>query len=114
MSLQVQVFNEFTPAMFAAFAKKTETDTGTKITENKGTVVHGSFTFIYDYDPTNNCLTVQCLKKPLFIPASTIINGLTEEVLDLKQQVLNNIANPEIVVPGPNTVKVESTEPEVK
>ena len=84
MSLQLQTFNAFTPAMFSAFAAKIKSDTGVEIEGNSGTVEHGSFTFQYSYDPTALVLNVQCLKKPLFIPAGTIVNGISEEVAALR------------------------------
>jgi hypothetical protein len=84
MSLQAQTFGAFTPLMFAAFAAKIKTDTGVDIEGNSGTVEHGSFTFKYDYNQSAQLLHIQCLKKPLFIPASTIINGIAEEVAALK------------------------------
>jgi hypothetical protein len=36
------------------------------------------------YDAANETLQIQCLKKPLFIPASTITNGIAEEVEELR------------------------------
>jgi hypothetical protein len=89
MSLQLQTFKGFTPTMFASFAAKTEKDTSTKIIGNSGTVVHGSFTFTYNFNPTTETLEIQCLKKPLFIPASTIINGIAEEVAELITSTIN-------------------------
>lgn len=84
MALQMQVFNDFTTDMFAAFAAKILADTGVTINGYTGTVSHGSFTFQYAYDFDDQSLHIQCLKKPLFIPASTIINGIAEEVAALK------------------------------
>jgi len=84
MALQAQAFGAFTPVMFAAFAAKIKADTGVDIEGNAGIVEHGSFTFKYDYSPATQLFHVQCLKKPLFIPASTIINGIAEEVAALK------------------------------
>jgi hypothetical protein len=90
MALQLQTFNHFTPAMYTAFAAKIQKDTDVTpnpITETDtspaGEIVHGSFTFTYKYDSATSILTVQCLKKPLFIPASTIINGMAEEIAEL-------------------------------
>jgi hypothetical protein len=83
MALQMQTFTGFTPPMMAAFAQKIAKDTGVQLKGNEGTVTHGSFEFTYSYDPTAGVLQIQCLKKPLFIPASTIINGIAEEVADL-------------------------------
>jgi hypothetical protein len=85
MSLQMQTFNAFTPSMFAAFAAKIKADIGIDLAgATSGTVEHGSFTFQYTYDPTKLVLNIQCLKKPLFIPASTIVNGIAEEVATLR------------------------------
>jgi hypothetical protein len=85
MSLQAQAFGAFTPAMFAAFAAKIKADVGVDLAgATAGTVTHGSFTFQYDYNPELAVLHIQCLKKPLFIPATTIINGIAEEVAALK------------------------------
>lgn len=103
MSLQLQTFNEFTPAMFAAFAAKIQKDTGVAVKGDNGTVVHGSFTFTYNYDANTQVLLIQCLKKPIFINASTIINGLTEEILELKQAVLNApVIQPAVTEPEPS------------
>jgi hypothetical protein len=84
MALQMQTFNTFTPTMFSAFAAKIKQDIGIDIEGNIGTVEHGSFTFQYTYDPVAAVLNIQCLKKPLFIPASTIVNGISEEVAALR------------------------------
>ena len=92
MSLQLQTFPNFSAAMFAAFSAKIKADTGVVITSNVGTVVHGSFTFMYNFNPALNQLQVQCLKKPIFLPASTVTNGLSEEVLEIQQQVLEAAA----------------------
>jgi hypothetical protein len=69
--------------MYAAFAAKIKNDTGVVIDANEGDVVHGSFTFHYDYDPVEQVLQVQCMRKPLFIPAATIVNGMAEEVAEI-------------------------------
>jgi hypothetical protein len=92
MSLQLQTFPNFSAAMFAAFSAKIKADTGAVITSNVGTIVHGSFTFTYNFNPSLNQLQVQCLKKPIFLPASTVTNGLAEEVLEIQQQVLEAVA----------------------
>ena len=84
MSLQTQAFGGFTPDEFAAFAAKIKADTGVELTENAGTVAHGSFEFTYDYHPDTGLLHIQCQKKPLFIPAATIINGIAEEVAAIR------------------------------
>lgn len=84
MALQLQVFPGITAALWEAFKAKIQHDTGTEITANVGTVTHGSFVFTYNYNAEAELLQVQCLKKPLFIPASTIINGLAEEIASLK------------------------------
>lgn len=84
MALQMQAFGAFTSDMFAAFAAKIKADIGIDIEGNSGTVEHGSFTFQYSYDPESRVLHIQCLKKPLFIPASTIVNGISEEVAALR------------------------------
>jgi hypothetical protein len=90
MALQVQTFNNFTPAMYSAFAAKIKNDTNVDVnpvtaddTAPAGTVTHGSFVFTYKYDSVAQVLTVQCQKKPIFIPASSIINGMAEEVAEI-------------------------------
>lgn len=83
MALQVQTFKDFTSAMMQAFAAKIYADTGAQLTGSNGTVVHGSFTFAWAYNPQAQILSIQCLKKPLFIPAAQIINGLAEEVAEI-------------------------------
>ena len=86
MALQMQTFTNVTEPMFDALVAKIKVDTGQDIaaTANETvTVVHGSFVFTYHYDPATKTLQVQCLKKPLFIPASTIINGLAEEIAEI-------------------------------
>lgn len=89
MALQILTFPGFTPAMWQAFINKIKLDTGTEINQASGTVVHGSFTFNYTYNSTIQVLEVQCLKKPLFIPAATIVSGLKEEIADLITSTLN-------------------------
>lgn len=87
MALQMQTFSDFTPSMFEAFKQKLQHDMGIEIGDApEGTVTHGSFTFQYSYNADCQILKVQCLKKPIFIPASVIINGLVEEVQELKSQ----------------------------
>jgi lipoate synthase len=86
MALQMQTFTNVTEPMFDALVAKIKADTGQDVaaTANETvTVVHGSFVFTYNYDPATKILQVQCLKKPLFIPASTIINGLAEEIAEI-------------------------------
>ena len=83
MALQVQTFTSFTPGKWAAFLNKIKADTGVEITTFTGEVTHGSFTFAYTYDKNAQVLTVQCLHKPIFITAATIVNGLSEEIADL-------------------------------
>lgn len=83
MSLQMQTFSSFTLKMWAALVEKIKADTGVETTEYEGTVVHGSFTFTYAYDPESQVLVLQCQKKPFFLPASTVVNGLAEEVHEL-------------------------------
>jgi hypothetical protein len=86
MSLQMQTFTNVTEPMFDALVAKIKADTGQEVaaTANETvTVVHGSFVFTYNYNPATKTLQVQCLKKPLFIPASTIINGLAEEIAEI-------------------------------
>jgi hypothetical protein len=86
MALQVQTFTNITETMFDALVAKIKVDTGQNVaaTANETvTVVHGSFVFTYNYNPATKTLQVQCLKKPLFIPASTIINGLAEEIAEI-------------------------------
>jgi hypothetical protein len=94
MALQLQTFNDFTPPMWSALAAKLKADTGVEVAApdkdtgvSQGTLVHGSFTFTYKYVPELQYLELQCQKKPLFIPASTIVNGLNEEVLELMTAV---------------------------
>jgi hypothetical protein len=86
MALQMQTFTNVTEPMFDALIVKIKADTGQDIaaTANETvTVTHGSFVFTYNYNPATKTLQVQCLKKPLFIPASTIINGLAEEIAEI-------------------------------
>ena len=86
MALQMQTFTNVTEPMFDALIVKIKADTGQDIaaTANETvTVVHGLFVFTYNYNPATKTLQVQCLKKPLFIPASTIINGLAEEIAEI-------------------------------
>ena len=83
MALQVQTFPNFTPALYAAFCAKVKADTGVELTKPSGTVTHGSFVFTYAYDQVAQVFTMQCQKKPIFIPASTIINGLAEEIAEI-------------------------------
>ena len=84
MALQMQAFGGFTQDMFEAFAEKIKQDVGVDIQGNSCTVEHGSFTFQYSYDSAALLLHIQCLKKPFFIPASMIINGISEEVAALR------------------------------
>ena len=88
MALQKQTFTSFTPAMFSAFSAKIKNDIGVEITGDAGTVTHGGFSMQYSYDSVAGILNIQCLTKPLFIPASTIINGLAEEVAALRAATL--------------------------
>ena len=86
MALQMQTFTNVSEPMFDALVAKIKADTGQDVTATANetvTVVHGSFVFTYAYDPATKTLQVQCLKKPLFIPASTIINGLAEEIAEI-------------------------------
>jgi hypothetical protein len=86
MALQVQTFINFTEPMFDALVAKIKADTGQDVAATANELVkvtHGSFVFTYHYDPVTKTLQIQCLKKPLFIPAVTIINGLAEEVAEI-------------------------------
>lgn len=84
MALQLQAFAGITDAIWQAFKAKILHDTGVQITANTGTVTHGSFVFTYDYNSMAELLQIQCLKKPLFIPASTITNGIAQEIAELR------------------------------
>ena len=79
MALQNQTFTAFTPAMYGAFIDKIKLTTGVVIDGNSGTVEHET-------------LQIQCLKKPLFIPASTITNGIAEEVEELRMVPVSTVA----------------------
>ena len=92
MALQNQTFTAFPPAMYGTFINKIKLTTGVVIDGNSGTVEHGSFTFTYLYDAANETLQIQCLKKPLFIPASTITNGIAEEVEELRMVPVSTVA----------------------
>ena len=85
MALQVQTFPNFTPALYAAFCAKVKADTGVELTKPSGTVTHGSFVFTYAYDQVAQVFTMQCQKKPIFLPASTIIKGIVEEIAELRE-----------------------------
>jgi hypothetical protein len=88
MALQTQAFGSFTPSMFATFVAKIEKDTGVKITTDKGHVVHGSFEFDYDYNRADQLLHTQCTKKPMFLPAHVVLNGMSEEIAELRTATL--------------------------
>lgn len=103
MALQVQTFSGFTPGKWAAFVAKIKADTGVVITADSGTVTHGSFEFTYAYNEAASTLTVQCLKKPLFIKASVIIEGLAEEIADLVpvEPTPTPVTEPVVTEPAP-------------
>jgi hypothetical protein len=106
MALQEQVFASFTPGLWQAFVNKIKADTGVVISTNTGTVKHGSFEFTYDYNPDTQMLVVQCTKKPLFIPANVILNGLSQEIAELK-----TVEAPQVASGSVSPASVESPEP---
>lgn len=83
MALQKQSFGAFTPVMFQAFVSKVKVDTGVTISADSGVVTHGGFQFSYSYNPAEQMLVLQCLKKPLFLSSTTVLNGLSEEVANI-------------------------------
>jgi hypothetical protein len=115
MALQVQTFTNVPAGKWAAFKAKIKADTGTEITNPSGTVTHGSFEFMYVYNEQSAVLTIQCLKKPLFISANVILKGLAEEIADLPSVAPPppvpvhdpiNGANPPVQVPESGTKAV--------
>jgi hypothetical protein len=103
MALQVQTFQNFPVGKWLAFKQKIKADTGEEITTVSGTVKHGSFEFMYVYNSVAFVLTIQCLKKPIFINAHTILQGIAEEIADLPTLA----AEPLTVAPAPAPAKVE-------
>jgi hypothetical protein len=96
LALQQQNFTGITPAVYAAFAEKVLLDTGVQIegdgtTDSEATldkpVVHGGFSFIYKYSAAAGTLQIQCLTKPLLVTSHSVINGIAEEVAEIKMNV---------------------------
>lgn len=112
MALQSQTFADFSHAKWEAFVAKIATDTSVNLTTNTGHVKHGSFEFDYAYNPDTHVLTITCTHKPLFIPAHVILNGISDEILELKPLVAPpppvTAGEPAVVAPVP-AVAVPST-----
>ena len=112
MALQQQNFTGITPAVYVAFAQKVKQDTGVDI-EGDGTqdseatlenpVTHGGFSFIYKYVAAAGTLMIQCLTKPLLLPSHSVIQGIAEEVAEIKGRVaLAALTTQENVVKAPS------------
>lgn len=93
MSLQLQTFTDVTPAVFDAFAAKVKEDVGVDCPATPDlkfvTITHGPLVFQYMYNTETEVLLVQVLKKPLFIKASRVTEGIAEEVAELRSLVHN-------------------------
>lgn len=83
MALQKQVFDNISVAKFKSFVLKVEQDTGNEMTGTSGTVEHGSIEFEWSYIQDAGVLTIQVLRKPLFLKASSVISAIQEEVAEL-------------------------------
>lgn len=113
MALQIQTFANFTPDRWAAFKDKIKHDTGTELGEDSGTVTHGSFEFTYSYDSVAETLSIQVLKKPLFINSHTILQGVAEEIAELPETAPTQAQQTVSPVPLPDPAKIPpaATEP---
>ena len=82
MALPEQHFSNITQGHFAAIVAEVKTDTGVVIESDAGTASSpdNKYTFTWNFDPLALTLTVQCLKKPLYIPTQMLLNGLAEKI----------------------------------
>ena len=85
MALQQQVFTGITPDKFISLVAKVGKDTGVAISGNSGEAKSDDekWEFSWNYVPEIGNLTIQCLKKPFYIPASSVITAITHEVAEL-------------------------------
>ena len=85
MALQVQSFTGITPDKFLSLVAKVGKDTGVAISGDSGTAKSDDekWEFSWDYNSTEGTLAIQCLKKPFYIPASSVITAITHEVAEL-------------------------------
>lgn len=76
MALPVQSFQGITPARFAALAATVLEKVGVAVSGNSGTASYKDYTLTWTYDPATETLTLQCLKKPLDVPAWIVQNKI--------------------------------------
>ena len=66
-----QVFNNVTPAQFAALTEKAHS-AGISISGNSGSATKMGVEVSWDYSPETGRLTLQCLKAPFFVKVDDI------------------------------------------
>ena len=79
-SCAAQTFTNITSDRFAAIQQKAA-QSGINITGNSGQTNQQGFTFSWQFDPTAQTLTIQCLDHPFFAPCGTI-NGKIHDLMD--------------------------------
>jgi hypothetical protein len=72
MALPSQTFTNIIPERFEALAAKVQRAIGVTVSGNIGTATQKGYTLTWTYDQVAETLTIQCLKKPLIVPAEAV------------------------------------------
>jgi hypothetical protein len=67
-----QTFSGVTPAQFEALTRKASGAAGTKIEGTAGACSRDGFTVIWDYDPVEQRLMIQCTASPFQVTCGSI------------------------------------------
>ncbi len=85
MALPILTFNGITQERFQAIAIQVKAQTGVAVSGNTGTAAQSGFRLTWNYVPGAQTLTIQCLDKPFFAPASMVQSKITDLVEQTKE-----------------------------
>lgn len=80
--LDAITFNSITPEHFARIQAEVDREAGLELSGNSGEASVSGFTFLWNYNPESQDLTLQCTKKPWAIPAAMVQHKLQELVAE--------------------------------
>lgn len=78
--MEMLTFHQVDGTKFDAIRAKVQESLGIAITEDAGEASQHGFTIKWSYDRQASVLTVQCLRKPFFVPAATLDQHLGDLV----------------------------------
>jgi len=69
---QAQTFNNVTAQQFACIAQRAQDETGLVLVGNNGEASAQGITIKWNFDPTSQVLTIECIDKPFLLPCGII------------------------------------------